>query len=403
METLSGILGSLNQGVEALNTQDLYKFHPGKKDEKLYTMKSASPMDVVKAIQLCKHAEKKWAKVSSEKRAEILIKVAETLEAKASQLALEEAKQQGIALDFVKENSVLGAAKIFRFWASFICNRCEPSPSHEFQYQPLSLVAIFPAWTLSLRLLAERLAPALAAGNTCIVKSSSKSPASGERLIKILFESGLPTGVCSLLHGPGKELLPLLTAHPAVKGVSFVGREKVGTSLMKYIQPTTKRIQLAMEAKNSAIVLEDVAVDSCVKQLAQACFIGQGQMAWNIHRIFVAKKTYPLFKEAFLNELKSLQLGHVEENRKFQIGPMIHKNAFDLTQKTLEQMKIEQGKVLIGGKAAEVSEGQNFFFTYPHRKPFSMLSFTTASLIGPFGKPSGSKVSEGSHRVDQCN
>ena len=365
------------------------KFHPGKRQEELYTLKKASPLDVVKAVQTCRGIEKKWEKVSYEAKVDIFLKVARSLEEKAEKLAWEEARQQGIALDFVKEHSVLAAAKAFRFWASAealpsssVEALPSSSPSPDFaggrsvgganlsvSFQPLSVVALCPAWPLCLKLLADRLAPALMAGNTCIVKTPSKSPASGERLLEILLECGLPEGVCSLLHGSGKELLPLLARHPAIRGLSFVGRGEVGQSLLKYMDPCQKRVQMAMEAKNGALVLEDVvedgvedaALEKCARELARACFVGQGQMCWNIHRVFVVKKVYSPFKEAFTEAVKALSSGYVEENSKYEVGPLIDSKTFMRTQKVLEQMKAEGGKVLVGGGTANVEGGENFF------------------------------------------
>jgi len=190
--------------------------------EILGTVAASDAMDVIRAIQAAKRAQIEFEKWTLSQRAELLNQIADKLEQKMEEYAMSEALHQGLPFSFVKEKSLHFAAQKFRQASSAVTD-LEKNKSLNKQFQPTGIISILLSWNLSLRLLAERLAPALAAGNICIVKVSELSPVTANIFGEVLQAVQAPKGLVQFIQGRGSEVGALLAAHPSIRAVNFVG------------------------------------------------------------------------------------------------------------------------------------------------------------------------------------
>lgn len=318
--------------------------------------------EVVTSIQACKKAFSEYEKTSLEERAVILNKIADQIEAQADELALQEAFHQGLSHYFVLNHSILFAAHLCRQTAKEITRTDLLPIKKEAEYslhqkaRPTGVISIIAAWPLCFRLVAERLVPALAAGNTCVVKVSQHSPITALLWSRILHSVGLPVGAVNFVLGRGEILGPVLAAHPGIQACSFAGSHKTGSQILKNQQGQMKKMQISMGAKNNLILLPDFDFQSNLFEILRAALVGQGQLAWNVQRIFVLENQVSQVKEVLGDFFSSLQKSHSPEEMS-SLTPLISQENLEDCQKNLSKMISEHGKILYGGEGL----GGNYF------------------------------------------
>lgn len=325
--------------------------------EVLGNVAASDAMDVIRAIQAAKKAQVEFEKWSLEQRAELLTKIADKLEEKAEEYAFQEALHQGLPASFVKEKSLLVAVKNFRLAAASVTSYAQ-NKSFEVQAQPTGLISILLSWNLSLRLLSERLAAALAAGNICLVKISRHSPITAQIMGEVLDAVQAPKGLVQLIQGKGSEVGALLAAHPSIRAVNFVGKLVNAESVVKGALPLFKKVQIRAGTKNSCMVLGETDFKSLMPQILESFLIGQGQMGFNTSRLFVLES----FQKEFFEELKSFlasQKPALSPDDKTFWFPLISHESVDQIEKKVEQLKSEGGKIIYGGTRLDQA---GFFF-----------------------------------------
>ncbi|MGE0634064.1 MAG: aldehyde dehydrogenase family protein [Pseudobdellovibrionaceae bacterium] len=254
--------------------------------------------DVVKTLQSSKAAFATWSQISSEERANFLKKMAVVIAQNKDSWAQLEAIEQGLPIEFVKEHSFEEAIRVLNYWSN---------STSESQESPLGVVAVVTSWCLGLRLLVERVAPALTAGNCVIAKPSEHAPSSGWVLGEAARLAELPHGVLNILQGDGEKVGSVLTAHPSIRAVAFAGKLAVGEKILNSTGSQFKRVHMSMGANNAALVLADADLSKCIPKIIESCLTGMGQMCWNTSRILVQESIYPEFVEKFKAHLISCQ------------------------------------------------------------------------------------------------
>ncbi len=220
---------------------------------------------------------------------------------------------------------------------------------------PLGVVAAIAAWNFPLLLATMKLAPALLAGNTVIVKPSPFTPLTTLRLGE-LAQDIFPAGVLNVLSG-GDELGPLLSSHPGIAKVSFTGSTATGRRVMASAAPTLKHITLELGGNDAAIVMPDVDVAKTAKRLFMGAFLNSGQVCIAAKRIYVHEAIYDEFAKAFVAAVQAAPVGSGLDERTV-LGPVQNKLQFERVKNLIADTRAAGHRFLTGG---EVPEGTGYF------------------------------------------
>lgn len=270
------------------------------------------PMEVVRALGLAKKALEAAEASSLAERAHLLNSFAQVLSENEQDFAAILAETEGFPKSFMLEKAVRASAQWLREVASQLAQA--QGTAAEQIGSPTGVISIFPAGSLSLRTLMERLAPALGAGNVVLIKVPSKAPGLALVLQKLLQLVETPPGFIGVLFGRGEEIGSLLASHPSIRGVSFVGSPKVATQVMNAAVTSGKKIQISAGAKNSLCLLPESDLGQLPRWI-ESVLLGQGSLGWSASRIFVTEAQATEFWPALEGALSSLKpLTSIEGN-----------------------------------------------------------------------------------------
>lgn len=215
--------------------------------------------------------------------------------------------------------------------------------------RPLGVVGVVCPWNLPLLLMTWKVAPALAAGNTVVVKPSEETPATATLLGEVMNQAGIPKGVYNVIHGFGPDSAgEWLTRHPSIDGITFTGESRTGQSIMKAAADGVKRISFELGGKNAAIVFEDCDFDAAVAGTARSVFTNSGQVCLCSERVYVARPIFDRFVGA-LHQAAQKYIPGDPFNEKTTLGPLISKQHFDKVTSYFELARQEGARILIGG------------------------------------------------------
>ena len=337
---------------------------------------ASDAMDLVLSLQSSKKALATAEKMSLADRALLLKKIADEIERRAEEIAFQEALHQGLPQSFVLENSVKVAATIFRKNANslsddFGTGSLKADKISVSQLSSVGLIGIVAAWPLSFRLISERLAPALAAGNAIIVKASEHSPVTAQILGEIFSAVSMPPGLVNILQGKS-EVAHALAGHPSIRALSSVGRASTSEALVKAGISQFKKMQISSGVKNATLVLGETDFKTLMPEILRPFLLGQGQMGWNISRVFILESVQKEFIEALTDYMNSLKpLASPQEAAVWT--PMISEEARQALHEKVQFGMSEHGKVLWGGANADSA---GFFY-----KPTVMLDLPNCSTL----------------------
>lgn len=273
------------------------------------TCDSADLMQAVQSIHGAQKAFLEFSKSTWQQRITLLDSIQQQLIQNKIEFAKLEALDQGLPLTFTQLHNLDAAIGAFQ-QAKDQLHQMIQAPLLDQMYSANGVVVIVASWNLSLRIISERLAPALAAGNSVIIKVSSMAPASAFILGKIFSEIQLPAGLVQVLITDQVDVKELLISHPGVKAVSIAGQLKTSSDVLKKVSSQSlnqfKKIQIASGSKNSAIVLIPVQ-PSEFKHVMKTFLLGQGQLAWNSSRLFILEKHESEWVEAIQNLFNDLK------------------------------------------------------------------------------------------------
>ncbi len=325
--------------------------------EVLGKVAASDAMDVIQAVQAAKKAQVEFEKWTLEQRAELLCSIANKLEEKLEVYALQEALHQGLPLNFVKEKSLQYSIKHLRGTAKTTRKFAQKKDPGTY-VQPTGIISLILSWNLSLRLLTERLAPAIAAGNVCLVKVSEFSPVTALIMGEVMTAVQAPKGLVQFIQGRGGEVGALLAAHPSTRGVSFVGKLANAEKVLQGTFSQFKKIQIHSGAKNNIFILNEVDFQNKMPEILQSFLIGQGQLCWNATRLFVLESFQKEFIEKIKECLSALKPAMSPEDPSLWT-PVISEEVLRQMEVKSQQIKLEEGKFISGGGR---SAGRGFFF-----------------------------------------
>ena len=308
--------------------------------------------DAVKAAQVAMH-NPDWRDLLPHHRAAYLHRIAALIEHDSERLAQLQRQDNGKPI-LETRALVASAAGTFRFFAA-ACETLEgditPSRGNYLSlstHEPLGVIAAITPWNSPIASEAQKVAPALAAGNAVIVKPSEFSPLLALELAKLAEEAGLPKGLLSVLPGSGAVTGAALVAHPGIAKVTFTGGTATGRAIGHVAAEKIMPVSLELGGKSPNIVFADADLDQAINGVLFGIFSSQGQSCIAGSRIFIEESIYASFRDRLVERTKALRIGDPVSERT-QIGPLISPQQRDKVEGYVRLAQQEDGKLLCGG------------------------------------------------------
>jgi len=313
------------------------------------------PEDVEKAAAAAQAALPAWSSMTGPARGALLYRVADLLDQRFEQLAVDMTREEGKTLP-ESRGEVRRSINIFRYFAAEgprLAGVLAPSERDRVQMfavrKPIGVVALITPWNFPSAIPAWKLAPALICGNTVVMKPASAAPLSAWRIIEACHDAGIPNGVVNFVCGPGGSLGRALIEAPAVKAISFTGSCEIGHKLHAAASARRLRIQLEMGGKNPTIVLADADFASAVENVANAAFFSTGQKCTATSRVIVEEAIYDRFVDALAERTRNLKVGNGMEPG-VEIGPCVDEAQMNTVLHYIDAGRRECGEPLAGGR-----------------------------------------------------
>ena len=331
----------------------------------------AGPEDVDRAVQAAYRAFKQgsWPRLSATERGRILLQAASLVRQRSEAIAALEARNAGKPIRDARGEIALVAA-VLEYWggaANKIFGETIPVQDAGLEVtlrEPVGVCALITPWNFPLVIASWKIAPALACGNTVVVKPAQLTPLSVLSLADILMQAGLPPGVLSVLPGPGSAIGDELVTHPLVSKVSFTGSTEVGSHIMRLCANNITRVSLELGGKAANVVFSDADLERCIESSVFAVFGNCGQDCCARSRILVQRPVYEEFVERFSRRTAALQVGQPLDE-KTEIGPLISAGQ---RQRSLDYIALgqQEGAQLISGGSIPVMPGsETGYFLQP--------------------------------------
>ncbi|MFB4213096.1 NAD-dependent succinate-semialdehyde dehydrogenase [Shouchella sp. JSM 1781072] len=317
--------------------------------------------ETLMAIDAAETAFAMWSKRPAVERAQFLERVAVSIEERKEMLAQVICSEMGKPIANAR-GEVAKSATFFK-WFAEEARRVygETIPSAEAGKrlhvikQPLGVVGAITPWNFPLSMIARKLAPALAAGCTVVLRPSSQAPCSAIELLKIIAEVGVPKGVVNLIIGPASELSNTMMESRTIKKISFTGSTEVGKKLIRDSAQTVKRLSMELGGHAPFIVFNDADLELAVKGALTIKFNSSGQQCVCANRIYIQDDIYDAFETRFLEEVKALKVGNGFEEGS-RIGPLINHDAVQKVDEQVQDARKKGATVKIGGR--KLTEGK---------------------------------------------
>ncbi len=336
----------------------------------------ADKKTVDKAVSAAKEALKgPWGKISRKDRCVLLMKVADEIENRFDDFVKAEIADTGKAHSQVKNIDIPRGAANFRFFADLATKQDEKSWDMETKDgkgatnyivdKPIGVVAVISPWNLPLLLMTWKVAPALAAGNTVVVKPSEETPSTATLLAEVMDKVGVPKGVFNLVHGFGPGSAgEVIVSNPDVDAVTFTGESSTGVAIMKNAAVGLRPVSFELGGKNAAIIFADADFEKAVAGTIRSAFSNCGQVCLCSERVYVERSIFNDFVDALKKEAQAIKIGRPEDGS--DMGPLISKVHRDKVMAYFS-LALEEGATLItGGGVPEFGDSRdNGFFIRP--------------------------------------
>jgi aldehyde dehydrogenase (NAD+) len=350
-DTLSHLINgeSVSSGGagESINPSDL--------DDVVARYPKGGEAEVNDAVAAARAAFPGWSQASPEVRSDVLDKAGALVMARAKELGTLLSREEGKTLA-EGTGEVMRAARILKYFSGEALRRhgqtldsTRPSVDVETHREAVGVFGLITPWNFPIAIPAWKAAPALAFGNTVVLKPATPTPAIAHALAQILNEAGAPPGVFNLVIGEGG-VGRAIVAHEGIDGISFTGSQGVGASVAEGAAKRQARVQLEMGGKNPLVVLDDADLDRAVACAIDGAFYATGQRCTASSRIIVTDGIHDRFVAALAEKAKSLRVGDALDPET-QIGPAVSEDQLAQNLRYVAIARDEGGKVMTGGKA----------------------------------------------------
>lgn len=325
--------------------------------------------DVDRAVAVARAAFETgpWPRMKPKERAAALWRLGDLLLADAAEMGRIETLDQGKPYAIAQAGDVPTAAGLFHYMSGY-ATKIEgetipisaPGRYHTYtRREPLGVVGLIVPWNFPLVITSWKVAPALAAGNTVVLKPAEATPLSALRLAALALEAGIPPGVLNVVNGYGSTVGAALAAHPGVDKVSFTGSTATGRKILDAAGGNLKRVTLELGGKSANIVFPDADLGKAITGSADAIFFNAGQACAAGSRLYVHDSVYDEFVSGLVEQTKKIRVGDGFDPQT-QIGPVASREHFDRVNAYLDAGSRE-GTILTGGRRI----GESGYFVEP--------------------------------------
>jgi aldehyde dehydrogenase (NAD+) len=336
--------------------------------EVLAEVAEAAEADVGRAVEAARAAfeASKWSTMSARARGRILYRIADALEGRADQIARLETLDNGKPMREARMFDIQGSIDCFRYyagWADKIDGEVIPVPGPFLNYtrrEPIGVCGAIIPWNYPLQMAAWKVAPALACGNTMVLKPAEQTPLTALELARAAQEAGLPAGVLNVVPGYGETAGAALVRHPDVDKIAFTGSTPVGKLIQRQAADTLKRVSLELGGKSPNIVFADADLDAAVKGATSAIFYNTGQACTAGSRLLVEESVHAEFVEKLVARAGSMTPGDPLDP-KTRMGPLVSQEQLDRVLGYVAKGREEGARLALGGDRPDFDGGRGYF------------------------------------------
>lgn len=343
--------------------------------EKIADIAKADRNDAIRAIEAARKAfdEGPWPTMSGAERAAKVRKISELITANAAELAELETLDGGGTIRKAQLADVPGAANAFEWFAKMAETQPDrvdlegspfPVSQNYVRYEPIGVTTGIIPWNFPIIMAAWKIAPAIAAGNCCVIKPASYTSITALKLAQIIAEADLPPGVVNVIAGPGGTVGEELASNPLVDKTAFTGSTEVGRRIMQLASGTVKPVTLELGGKSANIVLDDADLDQAAAAVLWGTFMHGGQVCESGTRALVQKSIYDEFVSLLADRAGKIQLGDPLDMGT-DLGPLVHTSQVETAERYVALGRDEVGEPITGGAKPESMPGNldpNAFF-----------------------------------------
>lgn len=348
------------------NSADMVKSVDPATEEVLYQFPAASAQDTEAAIVAASSAFALWRKTPGWTRADILHKCANIMVSRAEEAARQITLEAGKPLAQARREWQLSIDQ-FRWYAEEarrisgqIIESRAPGGRIEVHHEPVGVVAAFTAWNFPAVLIARKVAPALAAGCTIIVRPSRETPGTAAILLDCLVQAGVPAGVVNLVVGPTATTYDVLMKSSVIRKVSLTGSSVVGQQMLRDAAQTFKRATMELGGNAPVIVFDDASLDATLDIVVAVKFANAGQVCVTGDRFYVHESLYAKFVDGFAARARALKLGHgLDETT--QMGPLINSKRVAAIDAIVGDARKRGARIVTGGERPS-DRNKGFFY-----------------------------------------
>ncbi len=354
------------------------------------TVARAAEADVDLAVAAATAAFPGWARLQASQRGRLLLRLADLIESQADELATLESIDTGHPLRDSRALDVARTAATFRYFGGMADKvqgdviPVEPGFLNYVLREPLGPVGMIVPWNFPLMFCSWKMGPALAAGNTVVMKPAALTPLSALRVAELMSEVGIPAGVVNIVPGPGRTTGEYLAGHPGLRKIAFTGSTAVGRRIVEASAGNVKRVQLELGGKGANIVFDDADLDAAVNGSAFAIFHNQGQACIAGSRLILHQAIAERFLERFITLAESIRIGDPLDPET-EMGPLTSAGHRDRVLSYVDVAVSEGGEVLTGGTAPDdpaLAKGYYVRPTVVRAEPSSRVC--REEVFGPF-------------------
>ncbi|MED1953497.1 aldehyde dehydrogenase family protein [Brevibacillus centrosporus] len=354
--------------VDALSGKTFDSFNPAT-GEVNGVVAEAGAQDVDLAVKAARKAFETgaWAEMAPSDRGRLLYRAAQKMWEKLDYLAEVESSDNGLPINETKYIAMPATIDVLEFYAG-LANKVQgetlASPGNRFNYtlrEPLGVIGAIVPWNFPLMLAMWKLAPALAAGNTIVIKPAEQTPISMLELAKVFQEAGIPDGVINVVPGFGAVAGDALSSHPDVDKIAFTGSTSTGRLIMQAASKHLKPVTLELGGKSPNIVFADAELDDAVNGALFGIYFAQGQVCAAGSRLFVQDSVYDRFLDAFSKKAQTIRVGNPLDPST-QMGPQVSMAQLERIEHYVEKGLEEGANLVLGGKR-NPQAGTGYFFT----------------------------------------
>lgn len=356
--------------VDSISKETFTTYNPAT-GAPLAQVAKASKEDVDRAVAAARNAfdNGKWRKFPVNKRSRVLNKIASIMRARFNELVELEVLNSGKSLT-AAQGQVMQSIEDFEFYAGAIVGHrgdVNNLPYGFFNYtqkEPVGVCGQIIPWNYPMMMATWKIAPAIAAGCSVVLKPASLTPLTAIVLSEICHEAGVPEGVVNVVTGPGSTVGDAIVEHPGVDKVAFTGSTPVGKDIMEKASQTLKRITLELGGKSPNIVFEDADIDAAVYGSLFGIFYNTGQSCEARSRLYIHENIYDQFMGKFVEKTKQLRLGDPLDQAT-QVGSIINRGQLEVIDGYVKSAIEDGATIVTGGHEVKVEGFENGYWYAP--------------------------------------